>query len=200
MLLRKFECAGHRTPYPARAVSNWAKPVVRRTCFFVRMETSTRLQFGLFANVLKICCRNKGPSAEVLRWGKGDGKCVCGGVFRVVLANFLNQAIYKSRRSGRPSSQSPRNCRFVEETASLKQLNQEKKGKKETLHKARPKLTLLAYTFTFTLNLKRLKYHNNSEISGSQDFHYDTSIKQGKVTEKERPAFISCSFEGHFWR
>lgn len=47
---------------------------------------------------------------------------------------------------------------------------------------------------------KKIKYYNNSEISGSQDFHYDTSIKQGKVTEKERLAFISCSFEGHFWR
>lgn len=81
-------------------------------------------------------CSGAGRGRGMVKWGEG--------VLRVVLASFLNQVIYKSRRSRRPSSQSPRNCRFVEETASLKQLNKEKKGKRETLHKARPKLTLLA--------------------------------------------------------
>lgn len=71
---------------------------------------------------------------------EGDG----GWEFRIVPTNIINQVTYKGIRSRRPSSQSPRNCGFAEETSSLKQLNKEIKGKKEILHKARSKLMLFA--------------------------------------------------------
>lgn len=64
--------------------------------------------------------------------------------FRVVPTDVINQVTYEGIRSRRPSSQKPGNCRFAEETSSLKELNKEKKGKKEILHKARPKLMLFA--------------------------------------------------------
>lgn len=54
----------------------------------------------------------------------------------------INQVTDKGIR--RPSSQKSRNSGFAEDTSSLKQLNKEKKGKKKTLHKARPKLMLFA--------------------------------------------------------
>lgn len=95
------------------------------------METITKLQLGLFANVLKICCRNKGPSA---RWREGSvEETAWSEVGRVGASshpNFLNLVTCKSQRSRRPSSQKPRNHRFVEETASLKQLNKEKRARK----------------------------------------------------------------------
>lgn len=76
--------------------------------------------------------------------GEGDSNEGSGGWnFRVVPTNVINQVTYEGIRR-RPISREPRNCGSAEEASSLKELNKEKKGKKEILHKARPKLMLFA--------------------------------------------------------
>lgn len=62
LLLRKLNALGLELCVLTRAAS---QHVFRH--FSERTETNNRLQLGLFTNICKICSRNKGTSAELLR-------------------------------------------------------------------------------------------------------------------------------------
>lgn len=88
---------------------------------------------------LKIIVKIKGPAAEVPRRGEEAWRMGVSRVLTVVQPPFW----IKSPKDV-SSWWKPANWGLAQETTCLKQLNKEKKGKKEIFHKARPELMLSA--------------------------------------------------------